>query len=159
MEPIIIPFIPNNLGRVVFYAHVMTGDRKSVRRINFKLDSGSDFTTLSCDDLDLLGYTHEFLSSRPYHAIKASTASDEIILPLQYISDVSIKFGDRELQTCRVFFALGTQLRSLFGSDILKYFNREINYDTGELRLSVCGEKPKLSEGEVSIQIYSIESK
>jgi hypothetical protein len=157
MHTIIIPFEPSSLGRVVFLAEVMTGDRKTLRDVIFKLDSGSDFTTLSCDDLDVLGYDMEYLKACPHHDTHASTASDDLILPLQFISDVSIKFGDRELQGCRVFFALGTNLRSLFGSDILKYFNREINYDDGELRLLELKNKPSLSSGEKPIQIYTVE--
>ena len=158
MQPIIIPFTPNNLGRVIFEAQVMTGDRKSFNDVEFKLDSGSDFTTISCDDLTVLGYEWEYLKSCPHHNTQASTASEDLVLPLQYINNVSIKFDDRELQGCRVFFALGTKLRSLFGSDILKFFNREIDYDTGELRLIELKSKPILSEGENPIQIYLIES-
>ena len=56
MLPIVIDFTSSNLGRVEFDADVMTGDRKSLRSVEFKLDSGSDFTTLSCDDLEMLGY-------------------------------------------------------------------------------------------------------
>lgn len=157
MLPIIIPFEPNSLGRVEFTAHVMTGDRKSLKKVDFKLDSGSDFTTVSCDDLDRLGYTQEYLKSCPHHGGGATLAMDENRTPLQYITNVSIKFGDRELQHCRVFFALGTSLRSLFGSDILKYFNREVCYDTGELRLLERKDKPQLSTGETPIEIYSIQ--
>ena len=113
MEPIIISFEPNNLGRIEFFAHVMTGDMKSFDKVDFILDSGSDFTTMSCVDLKILGYTEKFLKSCPFHGTTASTAADRVSLPLQYISNVSIKFGDRELQGCRVFFALGAGLLSL----------------------------------------------
>jgi hypothetical protein len=157
MRPIIIPFDPNKYGQVWVYANVLAGDRKSLKMIEFKLDSGSDLTTLSCDDLSKLGYTDEFLRSCPFHKSGAVGASDEIKLTLQYITNVSIKFEDRELQGCRVYFSLGTSLRSLLGSDILKYFNREINYDTGELRLTQTSRKTQLSEGEVPIQIYTLE--
>jgi hypothetical protein len=157
MQPIIIPFSPCNLGRVIFDAQVMTGDRKTFGDVKFKLDSGSDFTTISCDDLEMLGYEEDYLKSRAYHPLNASTASEDLILPLQYITDVSIKFMDREIQGCRVFFAIGTKLGNLFGSDILKYFNREINYDKGELKLLDLKSKPVLSPGEKPIQIYSIE--
>jgi hypothetical protein len=158
MLPIVIDFTSSNLGRVEFDADVMTGDRKSLRSVEFKLDSGSDFTTLSCDDLEMLGYERKYLESCLYHNTHASTASEDLVLPLQYISDVSIKFGERELQGCRIFFALGTNLRSLFGSDILKYFNREVSYDLNELRLTELKSKPMLSPGEKLIQIYTLSS-
>lgn len=158
MEPIIIPFTPNSLGRVDFRAYVMTGDRKSLKGVDFKYDSGSDFTTLSCEDLDVLGYSQEFLKSRPYHVAGASLAMGGKKKPLQYIENVSIKFGNRELQQCRVYFALETELSSFFGSDILKYFNREINYDKGELKLFERKSEPGLSVGEdTPISIYSLE--
>ena len=157
MLPIIITFTPNNLGRVEFNAHVMTGNRMSLNQVRFKYDSGSDFTTLSCDDLERLGYTQEFLKSCPQHEGGATLAMGSNRIPLQYITNVSIKFDERELQHCRIFFALGTTLRSFFGSDILKYFNREVCYDSGELRLLERKSKPELSTGETQIQIYSLE--
>ena len=159
MHPIIIPFDTNNLGRVEFLSDVMTGNRMSFGSVEFKLDSGSDFTTISCDDLETLGYSIEYLKTCPFHKSKASTASDEFHLPLQYITNISIKFEDRELQGCRVFFALNTKLRSLFGSDMLKYFNREINYDNGTLTLNKLTSAPVLSEGETPIHIYLLEEK
>ena len=157
MESIIIPFIPNNLGRIVFAAHVMTGNRKSLDKIRFKLDYGSDFTTISCDDLKMLGYTDDFLQNCPFHKDDASAAFGKNKLKFQYITDVSIKFGNRELQGCRIFYALRTDLRSLFGTDILKYFNSEINYDIGEICLRKRSESPALSRDEKQIQIYSLE--
>ncbi len=155
MCPIVVSFNPSSLGRVEFDAGIMTADRKSFVDITFKLDSGSDFTTLSCEDLDALGYSEEYLRSCKVHG-EASTASGKV--DLRYIENVSIKFGDRELQGCRIFFTLGAEMRSLFGSDILKYFNREINYDKGELRLNKRDEAPSLSAGENPVQIYSVVS-
>jgi hypothetical protein len=156
MEPITLEFAANNLGRIEFDAYVLTGNRKSLNKVNFKLDSGSDFTTISCDDLEVLGYTNEYLQSCPYHHAYASAASEEK-LQLQYISNVPIKFYDREIQGCRIFFSRGTKLRSLFGSDILKYFNWSVNYDTCTLQLSESTNKPTLAPGETTIHIYTVE--
>jgi len=158
MESIKIEFGTSNLGRIMFYTKVLTGDFKSTKDVEFKLDSGSDFTTISCESLYDLGYSDEFLKKCPFHHDEASAAGTNT-MPLQYISNVSIKFGDRELQGCRIFFALGTKLRSLFGTDILKYFNWDINYDKGIFRLTETEVKPQLSRGEEQpIQIYSLES-
>ena len=83
MEPITIQILSGNLGRVIFNADIMTSDKKSFGDIRFKLDSGSDFTTINCDDLYDLGYTNEFLHSCPFHTIKASTASDDKTIHLK----------------------------------------------------------------------------
>jgi hypothetical protein len=157
MRPINILIERNSLGRVVFEAQVSKGDFKSFGSVWFKLDSGSDFTTLHVKDLYDLGFTHEQLKNCPVHSNLASTASEDGNLTLQYLSNISVKFGDRELQGCRVFFALDTNLRSLFGSDLLKYFNYSVSYDDGILRLTETKEKPILSKGEVPIQIYSLD--
>ncbi|MCL2387261.1 MAG: hypothetical protein FWC89_06885 [Defluviitaleaceae bacterium] len=158
MARIEIPFTTNNLGRIGFIAGVMTGNSKSFNDVEFKLDSGSDFTTISCGALDKLGYTQEFLADCPFHENIASLAAHENQLKLQYITNVSIKFGNRELQGCRIFFALNTQLRNLLGSDILKYFNWEVNYDDAMFRLTQVKNAPSLSKGEIPLQIYSVEN-
>ena len=155
MSAIIVPFTPTSLGRIEFDAEVMTGDNLSFDTVTFKLDTGSDFTTLSCADLALLGYSNRFLESRERHDIVVAPAASKGIM-LQYIEDVSIKFGDRELQGCRVFFKLNSNLHSFFGSDLLKYFNYEVNQDEGELRLSKSAKAPVLSKGEKRIYIYAL---
>ncbi|MCL2386662.1 MAG: retropepsin-like domain-containing protein [Defluviitaleaceae bacterium] len=155
MGSISIPFEFNSLGRVDFNANVMTSGYKSFKGVRFKLDSGSDFTTIDSKDLYNLGYTREFLESCPFHHLSASTASSDI--RLQYIENISIKFGEREIQNCRIFFALDSQLRSLFGSDILKYFNWGVNYDKKVLRLDKTENAPALSKGEKPLHIYTIE--
>jgi hypothetical protein len=149
-----IPFTPTALGRVEFAAEVQTGNRLSLDTVYFKLDSGSDFTTLSCEDLESLAFPMEELQKCPICG-KATTASGE--MSLQYLEKISIKFGNRELQGCRIYFALGTALRSLLGNDILKYFNREIDYDCGELRLKGMTKLALLLKGEEPIQIYALE--
>ena len=156
MGPVTIPFTASNLGRVEFLAGVMTANGKSFDDVEFKLDSGSDFTTLSCDDLKNLGYSMDFLRECPFYPTEAQAVSSNI--RLQYLTNVSIKFAERELQGCRVFFALATNLRSLFGSDILKYFNWEVNYDLGLLRLNQVESKPALSPCETALHIYLAES-
>ena len=155
MGSIIIPFEFNSLGRVDFFADVMTSDYKSFDSVRFKLDSGSDFTTIDSQDLYNLGYTRQFLEGCPFHHLSVTTASNDI--RLQYIKNVSIKFSEREIQNCRIFFALDSQLRSLFGSDILKYFNWGVNYDKKVLQLDKTENVPALSEGEEPLHVYTIE--
>ncbi|MCL2171059.1 MAG: retropepsin-like domain-containing protein [Defluviitaleaceae bacterium] len=135
----------------------MTSDRKSFKAVDFKLDSGSDFTTLSGEDLQNLGFARDFLRSCPLYSFRVSTASKEI--RLRYMDNISIKFGEREIQNCRIFFTLDAPLRSLFGSDILKYFNWSVNYDTRLFRLDKAKSAPLLSPGEEALQIYSVETK
>jgi hypothetical protein len=157
MEPISIKFISSSLGRVEFDTLVIPGNRKRLKKVRFLMDSGSDFTTLSRRNLDNLGYTQEFLESCPFHTVGTKLAMGEQRKPLQYIENVSFRFGDnRELQCCRIFFSLERELDNFFGSDILKYFNREVNYDTGILKLSERESEPGLCTGEVPIQICTI---
>ena len=154
MTPIRIDFIPSGLGRVEFRANVMTSDRMSLKPIRFKLDTASDFTTLSLKDLRRLGYTQEQLQDCKVFEGSASTGGGD--LELRYIENVSIKFEDREIQNARVFFALDVKLRSLFGCDILKYFNFSVNYDKGNFTLSQTDKTPELALGETPIHIYEL---
>lgn len=159
MEPIIVIFTQLSTGRIEFEAEVMTSDRKSLDTVTFKMDTASDFTTLSYDDLKLLGYKDDFLYKCSV-VTEASTAGGRI--ELRYIDNVSIKIGNRELQGCRIFFSLRNDLRSLFGSDILKYFNYSVNFDIddtgeiGEFKMQKTIRLPQLSNNERQIYIYSL---
>jgi len=133
----------------------MTGDRKSFHEIKFKLDSGSDFTTINEADLFRLGYARAFLKDCPFYHTSAKTATASF--RLQYIDGVSLKFGDNEIQNSRIFFAMNTDLRSLFGADILKYFNWEVNYDIGRLTLAPAKNSPILAPGEKVLHIYNLD--
>ncbi|MCL2086845.1 MAG: retropepsin-like domain-containing protein [Oscillospiraceae bacterium] len=174
MTPIKINFETDERGRVDFEADVTTFDSKSLRPIKFKLDTASDFTTLSDEALERLGYTEELLLNECNDIThKAITGAGEI--PLRHIDNVSIKFGDREIQHARVFFMLKKdldikirqaidkgeikqpKLNTLLGSDLMKHFNFTVNYDDLELTLWKTTRTPKLSQGEKPIQIYSVE--
>ena len=102
--PIIIPFEHSDLGRVEFFLQVQTGDGLSLDDVAFKLDSGSDFTTLSCEDLKNLGYTQEFLQACPFHHVSASAASADIEFRLQYLESIAIKFGEHDIERLPDFF-------------------------------------------------------
>jgi len=159
MKPIIIPFKTNSLGRIMFNTGILAGDYKSTKDVEFKFDSGSDFTTIHWDVLtEVLEFSEKFLDDCPFHHDPASAAGTKDI-PLQYITNMSMKFGDRELQGVRIFFAKNTEMRSLLGSDVLKYFNWDVNYDKGIFQLAERETKPLLSKGEERpIEIYSLEN-
>ncbi|MDR2167129.1 MAG: retroviral-like aspartic protease family protein [Clostridiales bacterium] len=156
MRPIIIHFDDCDLGRVIIRADVLRGDSLSHGPVRFKLDSGSDFTIVNYDDLKDLGYTDEFLRNCPKHT-NIATAAEGSSITLRYLSNISIMFEDREIQGCRIYFSLEAGMRNLFGNDILKYFNREINYDMGEMRLNQRAAQPLLAAGQAPLQIYSLE--
>jgi hypothetical protein len=158
--PINIAFKTSSRGRIKFDADVMTADCKTLRSIDFELDTASDFTTMSRTDLITLGYTEEQLKLCPTHSVKALTAGGTFTL--QYITNVSIKLAERELQQTRIFFAKEESyqklLGTLFGADLLKYFNFNVNYDEGLLTLQKVKNLPQLSTGEQQINIYSVET-
>ena len=129
-KPIIIPFEPNNKGRIMLKIGVLT-KQKSFISIEFKLATGSAYTILSLKDLKYLGYTEEFLSKC------------DIIYPegisetyrLGYIENLSLKFENMEIKNYTVFFSFNDNLCSMLGSDILKYFNIKVDNDLSELTL------------------------
>ncbi|MDR2167902.1 MAG: hypothetical protein LBE35_08665 [Clostridiales bacterium] len=157
MQPIKIKFEKCDLGRVIIQASVLKSDKLSHDYVYFKLDSGSDLTTISLKDLDNLGYTEEFLRNCPIYEPGATGAGGHAIT-LRYLPNISIMFEDREIQGCKLYFSLEARMRSLFGNDILKYFNREINYDEGELRLNPRDERPGLLKNETPLNIYFLEN-
>jgi hypothetical protein len=150
----------------MFSVKVLTGDRKSYKQVRFKFDPGADFTTLSSGDLRKLGYEVSFLETCAFVG-EAVTAGG--IVPLYVIENVSIGFeGNRRLQKCKLFFTVdksdkelggsAKDLRSLFGNDILQYFNYSVSFDKGEIRLVERTSKPVLADGETPIEIFSLDS-
>ncbi|MCL1999115.1 MAG: retroviral-like aspartic protease family protein [Turicibacter sp.] len=156
-EPIMIDFTSDKWGRVYIKADILKSDLLSFDEIEFKLDTASDFVTLSMTDLYKLGYTDEHLRTCPTHGIVTTADGKEIVL--QYLTNISIKFEDREFQQVKVYFAIGTKMRTLFGNNILKYFNLTIDRDKGFVALNRRTTEPTLSAGELPLQIYSLQGK
>jgi hypothetical protein len=168
-QPIIIPFTTNDFGRVMFTAQVLKQDFKSHGRVDFQYDSGSDITLLSVAALDDLDYERSFLETCPIVSVedgrpvivntadgKTARTSDGELAHLRCIRNLTIKFGNRELVGCTIYFALDSDMSTLFGGNILKYFNREINYDAAQFILTPRTTQPVLSGNEKPIQVYSV---
>ncbi|MDR1687375.1 MAG: hypothetical protein LBS21_02030 [Clostridiales bacterium] len=167
-EPIIVSLRPNNLGRVLFSADVLGASKKQQNDVEFKLDSGSDFTIISRRDLiRSLGYSKEFLNSCPLYYTENprvnATQVDGTPLPLRYIKNISMMVNGREIINTRIFFQSeeqkGKETRNLFGTDILKYFNWSIDYDKWLLTLSKRNlANVELSPGEKRLEVYDLTS-
>jgi len=159
-EPIVIDFDSDEsgYGRVLFNALVSTSNLRNFRDVKFKLDTGADMTTISITDLHNLGYTDEYLQSRPFSNTTVIVA-DGTKVKLQYITNVSLKFKDREIQNAKLHFAFGTKMSNLFGNDILKMFHVNIDRDKSLLKLTETETPPKLIDGEIAIQIYNLHKK
>ena len=156
--PIIIPFIPNQLGRILFPVQVQTGNGIAHKKVIFKLDTGSDFTLLSRTSLKDLDYDEAMLKACPIFEGNPSTANSKRSGKLQYISNISVKFFDREIQGCTIYFSLVDDYKNLFGADILKYFNKNIDEDNGIFTLTKKIKPPLLLEDEIPLQVYSLEN-
>ncbi|MCL1987985.1 MAG: retroviral-like aspartic protease family protein [Firmicutes bacterium] len=159
-EPIVIDFNldETGYGRVLFDIDVSTSNLRNFRDVKFKLDTGADMTTISITDLHNLGYTDEYLQSRPF-SDTIVTIADGTKVKLQYLTNVSLKFKDREIQNTKLHFAFGTKMSNLFGNDILKMFHVNINRDKSLLTLTETAEPPQLADGEIAIQIYNLQGK
>jgi predicted aspartyl protease len=142
----------------MFETLVKSPIKRFPRRVSLTLDTGSDFTVLNQDVLYDLGYTEDFLKSCPVHGTTATSWSG-VESTIRYIDDFSIEFsGDRAVRKCRIFFTLESDTSNLLGSDILKYFNYNVNLDKGELTLTKRENEPPLSNGESRLFVYSLES-
>ncbi|MCL1987851.1 MAG: retroviral-like aspartic protease family protein [Firmicutes bacterium] len=154
-KPIVINFDTNEMGRILMNVKVLKGDLLSHKTVRFKLDTGADYTVIARETLKDLGYTDEFLRSCPKDKYPA-TMADGTKVQLYYIPNVSIMFKEREIQNCRIYFSLDAKMRTLFGCNILKFFNYTVNYDSSEILLQERSTLPKLAEGEQPIQVYEI---
>ncbi|MCL2016156.1 MAG: retroviral-like aspartic protease family protein [Defluviitaleaceae bacterium] len=153
-KPIEIPFTSDSPGRVNISLDLSTSDFRNFGNVDFKLDTGSDFVTVNIEDLHRLGYTDNQLKSCPIHGI--ATTADGKEVKLQYMTNISIKYKERELQQATIYFALGTQMRNLLGNNWLKYFDIEIKRKASLLTLAETTEPPQLTDGEIPMQIYDL---
>ncbi|MCL1999018.1 MAG: retroviral-like aspartic protease family protein [Turicibacter sp.] len=153
--PIVINFENDESGRIMFDLKMLKANLLDHDLVRFKFDTGADLTVISCEDLTRLGYTHEFLQNCPEYMKKpVYTANGERVY-LKYISNISIMFGDRELQGCDLHFSLKPDLHNLFGTDILRYFDINISYTNSEIYLYKRDEESLTAETS-HLQIYSL---
>ena len=134
--PIRLTYTDNNIGRISVSMNVKHQTTKIMTPIKMKFDTGSDFTTISQDDLYDLGYDYSYLKTRPYYQLPPSAAASSLKVPLQHLNGVDIQLDNQHISNCVIYFALDCGLRSLLGADILKYFNHNINRDDCYIDLS-----------------------
>jgi len=122
----------------------------------FKVDTGSDFTVLRLDDLIRLGYNMESLKIYPVHEHRASTVAEENGLILHYIDGVTLELGCVTLYNRRIFFS-DQIVRNLLGSDILKYFNIEIDREANLFKARLMNDVISRIESGLEKDIYVLE--
>ena len=141
-----LEFIPNNIGRIELTLSIQKANKINMEDIDFALDTGSDFTTIGIKHLIQLGYTKELLQNCPYHKNLATTVATEHSIDLQYIDNVTVLIDCIELKNRRIYFSMDKNVKNLLGSDLLKYFNMEINRDIGLVFLTLTKEISKQIE-------------
>jgi len=157
-ENLTIKIDTDDYGQVFVYPHILTRDKKVKERIKFELDSGSSYTTMSCDDLSILGYEKSILNSfKDYKSVK--TAGGEIML--KHLGYITLLFEGIGIDNVNIYFSLdyeGKTLGTLLGSDFLKFFNYSVNYDIPELYIEKTKRIPPVTRDEKPLKIYSIGS-
>ncbi|MCL1999015.1 MAG: retroviral-like aspartic protease family protein [Turicibacter sp.] len=153
--PIIVKFAENNDGLIKGNIGVLKADRLSHSDVEFKIDTGANLTVINHKHLANLGYTQEFLQNCPDYTEREVTTANGVVVTLKYIDHMSLMFGDREIQNCKIYFSLESDMRTLFGTDFLRRFNLTINYD--DRKVLLYKRDMEITVGEIQPQIYSLD--
>ncbi|MCL1999012.1 MAG: retroviral-like aspartic protease family protein [Turicibacter sp.] len=155
IPPIILKFAEDEDGKILTNINVLKADHLSHGEVEFKVDTGATLTIINHEHLANLGYTQEFLQNCPRYTKKNVTTADGTSIQLRYLPDISLMFEDSEIQQCEIYFSLESDMRTLFGTDILQLFNIMIDYDSGEVRLYKRNIEPVSGKGQP--QVYSLD--
>jgi len=146
--------IPDS-GRIICEVYIKRYDSPLMQAIEFKIDTGADFSTVSKDTLLRLGYTTDWIDkNKKISKQPISVASGEEIesyyinlpkiniygiegtdYPFGILMDKSSEYPKPSCKGCKYTEAKKFDYRMLLGNDILSCFKTEIDWDNNSINL------------------------
>ena len=128
--------LENDTGRKIVQVYFQRYEDISLADIFFRLDSGADITTVSKEDLKLLGYSAEWIEQNKKEAsdIKIKLA-DGTARNGVYVEIPMIYFMEKDFYNFKIFIVPedGFDYSNLLGLDISTEFNYMTNNEQGVL--------------------------
>ena len=145
-------------NRAFVVLRIQRFDKSEYIDVEFKVDTGADRSTISPQDLLILGYDHMTTHSLIRHTGSGSTASGEtsrhfsIDLSIRHIMgqlvpkgftfpfvckwERDIPYPKSDCDGCKLAGTVSGSFRSLLGNDILSCFDATINRDRKEIEFN-----------------------
>jgi len=117
-------------GRVLLPIYIKPYHDTTMLLLDFKVDTGADFTTISKSDLRELGYSRSWIDRNIFEDGSATTASGEYIaIGFICLPFINILGYEARNWPFRVMTDESRDFRNLLGRDLLSGFNYTFNND------------------------------
>lgn len=127
-------FFLSEEGRGLVPVFMKPQDGITLELVSFKVDTGSDITTISKEWLQLLGYSQNWIATNAVEdkgrTISRAGGKDE---PAWYITIPIANFAERDMKNWPFYVRIeeGRDFPNLLGLDVLSNFNFTFDYDKG----------------------------
>ena len=110
--------------------YCLTYDSKGQKRVQFKVDTGANISSISLNALLALGYTADWIVQNGTLEPAAETANGRTVENCYRIHLPQVKFGVYTCKNPLFLTSLTEDMRNLFGLNFMRYFNWDLNYQT-----------------------------
>jgi len=125
-------------GRAMIQFQLKPFEGMTLERVRFKLDTGADLTTISKKELNVLGYSPEWIKENTVKEEKRtlSSAGGRSVTAYYVPILISNLFG-RDFKKWPFYIRIedDRDYPNLLGIDVLAHFNFSISYDSGFLEI------------------------
>ena len=125
-------FTLSDEGRSYLHIYMKPSKYQALSRVQFKVDTGADFTTISKKELVSLGYSYDWIEQNikedPYHTLSRAGGKPQ---PAYYVQISLSNILGRELINWPFYIRKERHLDfpCLLGLNILTYFNFQFDYE------------------------------
>jgi len=147
------------VGFVFLDVYIKPALSPTMERVNYKVDSGANCTTISHSELEKLGYDKNWIKAgkRMEGNARPTLASGipiddcyEVVLP-------EIRIGDWVGYNWPFMTSLSVQFKFLLGTDSMQFFNWNFDYGHGACKFNLIPGKRKLLFNQKEQSIHSLD--
>ena len=148
----------NDLGFAIVSVNIKPMYSQTMEEYKFKVDSGANRTTISCDELLKLGYSEDWIKSGVHlKGDERPILASGIPLDDCYIVKLpQIAIGEWVGTNWPVLTSLSLPFKFLLGTDSMQFFNWTFDYRHMMCTFRLIDEKRNLPFGDYEQSIHSI---
>ncbi|MDR2166288.1 MAG: retropepsin-like domain-containing protein [Clostridiales bacterium] len=150
-------------GKIIVPMNIQDANLKDMSEVDFKVDTGSDYTTISKKELYTLGYSADWIKQNAIRNDRDAKTADGSTIPIYFLQIPKMNILGTEVSNMRLHILLdgdggaARDLNNLLGLDLLLSFNYMVNNDEDEFIIHRTTKPSKTKTIYPEVQLFNLD--